>query len=98
MKNLLVIIAVFVVLIFIVSASGATSRVTSFPSPQGQTISCNSDDMQRHHCAADTRGGVQLIRQRSEANCIYGQTWGFDRSGIWVDRGCRADFQLTNRR
>jgi len=23
-----------------------------------------------------------------------GDTWGFDRRGIWVERGCRGDFQL----
>lgn len=28
---------------------------------------------------------------------IQGQAWGFDNRGIWVDRGCPADF-LTMRR
>jgi hypothetical protein len=25
---------------------------------------------------------------------VEGRTWGFDRNGIWVDRGCRADFEV----
>jgi hypothetical protein len=59
-----------------------------------QTISCSSDDMHWHMCQADTSGGVQLLRQRSESDCIYGTTWGYDDRGIWVDRGCRAEFQI----
>jgi hypothetical protein len=58
----------------------------------GQTFTCSSDDGKRNYCNADTRGGVQLVRQRSGSACVQGQTWGWDRSGIWVDRGCRADF------
>src|SRR3989442_1357581 len=72
----------------------ASSAASALPPPQGvQTISCASDDKQRHHCDADTRGGVQLIRQRSESPCSFGQTWGYDDHGVWVDRGCRGEFQ-----
>ena len=60
------------------------------------TIYCASDDMRRHYCAADTRGGVNIARQRSDASCIAGRTWGYDGRGIWVDRGCRADFVLSS--
>jgi hypothetical protein len=59
------------------------------------TLHCASDDMRRHYCAADTRGGVTMMRQRSDASCIQGRTWGYDRNGVWVDRGCRADFALN---
>ena len=61
---------------------------------QTQVVSCNSDDMRWHACQADTSGGVRLLRQRSEADCVYGSTWGYDDRGIWVDRGCRADFAV----
>jgi hypothetical protein len=60
--------------------------------PTGQTITCSSDNGRRNYCAADTRRGVQLVRQRSDARCTQGYSWGYDRRGIWVDRGCRADF------
>ena len=63
---------------------------------QDQVVSCSSDDMHRHYCPADTRrGGVQLLKQRSESACRQGHSWGYDRSGIWVDHGCRADFQIV---
>jgi hypothetical protein len=58
----------------------------------GQAIYCASDDGHRHYCDANTRGGVQLTRQRSDSACIQGRTWGWDNRGIWVDRGCRAEF------
>jgi len=48
-------------------------------------------------CRVNTYGGVRLIRQRSEAPCVFGQTWGFDDRGVWVDRGCRADFAIGAR-
>jgi hypothetical protein len=64
------------------------------PNASAQTLNCSSNDMKWHHCDADIRGGVQLIKQRSDAACTEGQTWDFDRTGIWVDRGCRADFQV----
>ena len=36
-----------------------------------------------------------LIRENSTGNlCRQGRGWGFDNSGIWVDRGCRAQFSF----
>jgi len=61
---------------------------------QDQVVSCASDDMHRHYCSADTRGGVRLLKQRSDSSCRQGYSWGYDRRGIWVDHGCRADFQV----
>jgi Protein of unknown function (DUF3011) len=57
------------------------------------TVYCASDDGKRHSCTMNTSGGVRLTNQRSGSPCAEGQTWGWDRSGVWVDRGCRAEFQ-----
>lgn len=67
------------------------------PRPE-ETIYCASDDMGRKLCPANTQGDVRIIRQRSEADCIFGRTWGFEPGGVWVDRGCRADFEVGIRR
>jgi hypothetical protein len=65
-------------------------------SGQSQRIACNSDDMRKHSCSVDTRGGaVRLAVQHSEAACTKGYSWGTNRRGIWVDHGCRADFVIT---
>jgi hypothetical protein len=74
----------------------ARSGPAPAPDPQSAIISCSSDNMRRNYCAADVRGGVQLIKQRSDSPCIFNRTWGFiNGRGIWVDRGCRADFAIT---
>jgi len=78
---------IMALLLAAVFIGGSVSHAT----PQGQ-VYCASDDGKRHYCGIDTRGGVRLIKQHSGDACIEGRTWGFDRSGVWVDRGCRADF------
>lgn len=59
-----------------------------------QTIRCESSARETVRCKADTRGGVVLQRQLSRAGCWYDETWGFDKNGVWVSNGCRADFTL----
>lgn len=61
---------------------------------RAETVYCESGDMQRHWCREGIGRRVRLIRQKSKARCIQGRTWGTDRQGIWVDRGCRADFEV----
>jgi hypothetical protein len=57
-------------------------------------VSCASNG-RRSFCEADTRGGVLLLRERGGAECRQGYSWGYDQRGIWVDRGCRADFEVA---
>lgn len=59
-----------------------------------EVLRCESIDHRERYCPADTRGGVRLVRQESKADCVPGRTWGYDRGGIWVARGCRARFAL----
>jgi hypothetical protein len=59
-----------------------------------QIIPCSSNDGEKHYCEADTRHGARLVRQRSEAPCKEGESWGYDEEGIWVDKGCGGDFTL----
>ncbi len=60
-------------------------------------ITCSSDNGQRVYCNANTRGGVRMVRQISGSSCRQGTTWGYDSRGIWVDRGCRAEFEVAGR-
>lgn len=59
----------------------------------GRVLRCGSSDGRWNHCDADTRYGVELVRQLSRSRCIRGQSWGVDRGGIWVSGGCRAEFR-----
>lgn len=56
-------------------------------------IKCESWNYKDARCAVDTRGGVELSNQIA-GNCQQGRTWGFDRGGIWVSGGCRAEFRV----
>lgn len=53
---------------------------------------CESHDGRYVACAANIRAGVRLVRQLSRASCIEGRSWGYQRTGIWVAQGCRAEF------
>ena len=74
----------------------AAALVIFGPRSLAQSISCSSDDGHRRYCPADTRGGVRLLKQRSGSACNQGKSWGFDRGGVWVDHGCRADFAIDS--
>jgi hypothetical protein len=83
---------------FVVAISSLIAMVAMAPRPgmAQHSISCSSDDGKRHYCALDTRGGVSMTRQRSDATCEEGFSWGYDRQGIWVDHACRADFVVNS--
>jgi hypothetical protein len=63
-----------------------------------RTIDCGSHNGGYGHCDVDTRyGRPRLIRQNSDARCQEGYSWGVDRDGIWVDKGCRGIFSVGGR-
>jgi len=64
------------------------------PWGRDQVVRCESDGKKERYCKVNTRRGVELYRQHSKARCRYGSSWGYDRKGIWVDEGCRADFLI----
>lgn len=55
-------------------------------------VICESLDGSRTRCPANTGAGVRLFRQLTETPCAFGSQWGYDDSGIWVAKGCRAEF------
>ena len=66
-------------------------------STQNQTIYCGSEDGRRRTCSVNTLDGVRLVEQKSSAECVEGRSWGYRRDYVWVDRGCRADFEIIDR-
>ena len=61
-------------------------------SSQNDVVVCSSRNLRFQGCQADTRGGVDFLRQISRASC--NGNWGYDRQGIWVTNGCRAQFRI----
>jgi len=82
------------VLAFLCCLSPAVRAQSGTTYQNGRRLTCASDDGRRHLCPANTSQGVRMVNQRSGSPCIQGSTWGFNRHGVWVDRGCRADFFL----
>lgn len=62
-------------------------------------LDCVSSDNRYQLCQVDVgrRGSVRLIRQESKNRCTEGYSWGWNRAGVWVDHGCRADFLVDRR-
>jgi hypothetical protein len=59
--------------------------------PQG-IILCTSEPGERQFCAADTSAGVALVRSIGKAPCVRGESWDYDRAGIYVSDGCSGAF------
>ncbi len=62
--------------------------------PPQQRVTCASNDGRRNWCNIGGNRDVRLVRQISGSACVRDSTWGVDRRGLWVDRGCRADFAV----
>ena len=73
---------------------GGDTRYTPMTSSASARVLCESQNDDLKRCPADTYYGVALARQISNSTCIRGETWGYDAAGIWVNRGCRAEFVL----
>jgi len=63
----------------------------------GDAVDCESRNFSYTRCEVPWRD-ARLVRQLSDSRCIRGQTWGIDRRGLWVDRGCGGRFVAAGRR
>lgn len=82
-------------------AFAGSLSVSPAPAEAQETVVCQSrgnDRNERTYCRIDSREGVRLVRQLSRAECDRGRTWGVDRRGLWVTRGCRGQFVTGVRR
>jgi hypothetical protein len=57
-------------------------------------VTCESNDGNYSRCHVRNNGRVSIRRQLSQTTCRQGQNWGVDANGIWVNNGCRAEFQV----
>ena len=82
--------------------AGATSIVMVVRGVQAGVVGsgelrCESNRGRTVFCPAPVQGNVVLAKQLSHAPCRYGDTWTFDRRGISVRDGCRAEFRFETR-
>jgi len=64
------------------------------PARADQTIRCESYNMGYQFCRANTDNRVELVRQISGTQCRENRNWGYERNGVWVNRGCGAEFRV----
>lgn len=58
-------------------------------------ITCESWEGKYNSCDVDGRiVSARLISQYSDDDCRRGFTWGIDRDYLWVDNGCRGQFEV----
>ncbi len=67
------------------------------PPASAETIRCESQNYRYRYCSIKTNNNVRLVREVSKTDCRQGQNWGYDSRGIWVDRGCAAEFEVHRR-
>lgn len=63
----------------------------------GTLVRCESHANRVEHCPAETSRGVRLGRRLSVSDCVENVDWGYDQTGIWTARGCRAEFRVGGR-
>jgi len=63
-----------------------------------RVVTCSSFNGGRVFCDAFTGSGVHLTRQLGPSRCEEGYSWGYTDRGIWVDRGCQAEFSVAEPR
>lgn len=59
-----------------------------------RTIRCESQDGQPQRCDVMGLRNARMLRQLSRSPCVEGRSWGWDRNGVWVGEGCRAEFSV----
>lgn len=62
-------------------------------------LQCDSNKRRYQLCQVDLgrHGHARMVRQLSDARCTQGYSWGWNRAGVWVDHGCRAQFLVDRR-
>jgi hypothetical protein len=60
-------------------------------------MTCESYGNKYNHCPAQITEGVRLRRNLSDTDCVRGRNWGHDSRGVWVDNGCRGEFEINFR-
>jgi hypothetical protein len=58
-------------------------------------FNCASKDERYRECQLPIDGRARLVKRKSDAPCIEGSSWGQKGDRVWVDRGCRATFEVV---
>lgn len=58
-------------------------------------FTCASPDHRYRECQLPVDGRARLVKQKSDAPCIEGRSWGQRGDRVWVNSGCRGMFEVV---
>jgi hypothetical protein len=70
-----------------------SGTVPGLPQP-AERVTCESRGSDRVECRVREGASVELSRQLSSAPCIRNRTWGAGYGRIWVQQGCRGEYEV----
>ena len=78
------------------SWDGGGGQSSGTSSGDRRELTCQSRRGNRQSCPVPNLdlGSVSLERKLSDMPCNRDDSWGAQRGEIWVDKGCRAEFQI----
>lgn len=85
---------VFAALALVAATAARPSQVSAQQLVSSSLVTCGGPDRARHECPLGRQGGVVLVRQLGEADCVRGRTWGFGDAVVWTEGGCWAEFRV----
>ncbi|MFO1406018.1 MAG: DUF3011 domain-containing protein [Steroidobacteraceae bacterium] len=59
------------------------------------TFYCASPDYKYRECQLPVNGRARLTKKKSDAPCVEGRDWGQRGDRVWIDHGCRANFEVV---
>jgi hypothetical protein len=74
---------------------GGRFKITPRPAWESYTTTCESLKDRRSECRLKGPAEVQLVRKLSKSSCRQGSSWDYQGDLLWVDKGCRASFQVS---
>ena len=62
---------------------------------QAFTFYCGSPDYKYRECQLPVDGRARLTKKKSDSRCVEGSDWGQRGDRVWVNNGCRANFEVV---
>ena len=59
-------------------------------------ISCAAGT-ETEYCVQAPQVSAELVRKTGDARCVEGKSWDVDERGLWLAKGCEADFLVRQR-
>jgi hypothetical protein len=84
-------------LVFSILTFNANAQIGHIGPANRQVVNCSSSGYRYNTCYVGDIEFVRLANQISRSACIEGRTWGYTYDSIWVDQGCRANFEVFTR-